>query len=169
MLLVSIMVENYLVLKGSSSMNDNKMLAVRLPPELVDSVRDYAVNGREPIVLVVEEFIRLGLAHSHKQKPGKRRMTDEVTDEQLREQFREAKKRGEVLPWQKKKMLAVRLPPELVDSIKDYANAQEKNIALVVEEFIRLGLALKKGEEIDRQDLVSGIHAPFRKRRDSNA
>lgn len=141
-------------------MEEEKMLAVRVAPELVDAVRDYAHTHKQPIRKVMEEIIRMGLEersrHEYKSRREKAHMSYD--------DFVKARERGEIVYATQKKMLAVRIAPELVEAIRNFATTERENINSLLEEFIRLALARSKGEIIDVEDLAVIPHAPFRNR-----
>lgn len=147
--------------------NELEMLAVRLPGDVVDAVRNYAVANRIGLQNVMREFISNGIKRDLgrlNKGPSLRRSFTGVS-----KGYKRAKQNEEVIPWIEKKMLAVRLEPELVRAFKSYSLSVEKNLSLLVEEFVRIGMAEVRGEIIDAETLASltrkSTSAPFRKRK----
>ena len=144
--------------------NMEQMLAVRLPRKLIDAVRDYAATERKPIKKVVEEIIRFGLAQSADGSSKRKQRLDRATRRNLYSQYRQALSRGEVIRSDVKGMLAARLPEDLVDSVKVYSADTEKNVCLIVEEFILLTLEQKERVDSDLRHLTSRLRTPYRNR-----
>jgi hypothetical protein len=148
------------------AVSEEKMLAVRLSTELVDVVRNAAIAEQKSIRAVVEELIRFGLQNTPKKRRNRQREDSQSSRRKLFADFRKAQQRGEVIPWAEKKMLAVRLPPELVEAVRSYAATEQKNIAVVVEEFIWMKLARQESKNREIVTLTQGPASPFRKRRE---
>jgi hypothetical protein len=142
-------------------MQEKKMLAVRLQPELVEAIKDYAATEQESVNLVVEKFIRLGLARGAKHTKEKPTPIDAATRKMQYKLYRQAQQKGEVYKWVDKKMLAVRLSSELVDTVRDFAVKEEKNIVVVLEEFFHFGLKQKQGKVTIP---TRSVQIPFRQR-----
>lgn len=144
-----------------------KMLAVRLPGDVVDTVKAYASSHKIGLHHLIAEFVQNGIV----QDIGKLNKTSSSGTRSPKEAFakyRKAQERGEIIPWSEKKMLAVRISPELMKAFKDYSLKMKKNMSLLLEEFIHVGLANKRGEAIDAQALAFLTRksaSPFRERK----
>jgi hypothetical protein len=62
-------------------------------------------------------------------------------------------------------MLAVRVPPDLLSALRNYASTEKENIIVITEWFLRTELALKRGEEVSLDTPGKIPHVAFRKRR----
>ncbi len=144
-----------------------KMLAVRLPGEVVTSVKTYASSHNIGLHTLISELVQNGIAQdmgrlNKTALPGSHSTRDAFT------MYRKAQAKGEIIPWSEKKMLAVRISPDLMKALKEYAVSVKKNMSLLVEEFIHTGLAARKGETLDAQTLAFLTRksaSPFRARK----
>ena len=160
-------VAGYAVAKAKGLVvSEEKMLAVRLAPELVDVVHHAATVEQKSIRAEVEEIIRSGLQHIPGKRQNRRKEHSQSARRKLFANFRKAQQRGEVIPWSEKKMLAVRLPPELVEAVRNYAATEQKNITVVLEEFIRLKMVREESKGREIVTLTQSPSSPFRKRRE---
>lgn len=144
-----------------------KMLAVRLPGDVVNAVKVYAATQNRGLHHLIAEFVQNGI----KQDIGRLNKISASGNRSPKEAFakyRKAQERGEIIPWAEKKMLAVRISPELMRAFKDYSLKVKKNMSLLLEEFIHVGLADKRGETLDAQALAFLTRksaSPFRERK----
>jgi hypothetical protein len=145
-----------------------KMLAVRLPGDVVDAVKAYASSNKEGLHQIVTEFVQNGITRDIGRLNKSLASGNRFSKEEAFSKYRKAQERGEIIPWTEKKMLAVRISPELMGIFRDYSLKTKKNMSLLIEEFIYAGLAEKRGEVIDAQTLAFLTRksaSPFRARK----
>lgn len=150
-------------------MQEEKMLAVRLPPDVVEETKEYAHIEQKKLKDFVAELIQFELLHDKIYLQFKSQKLNENERKKEFSQYRKAQRSGQILSWHKKKMLAVRLPIHTFKLVKQYATEEQKNICVVLEELIRVGLARKRGENIDQQILehqMNSTRSPYRARHD---